>query len=234
MSISSDKTQKVSSIIRREQAGAFNSWKAPEVTGQAINKDNVDARSSISGSSSEGLDIDGPVTAQSLEEITKQAYDEGLQQGIEEGRKEGLRQQQEKIQTLSSINESVRKKSTEFDQVITEQLLDITIAIAKQIIRRELTTTPEEVMGVIREAIALMPDQSSNIILKLHPEDAILVREIYDVSSDSDLSWKIFEDPGIHRGGCILSSDSSEINAELNQRIQVIVNNLLGGERSSD
>ncbi len=89
-------------------------------------------------------------------------------------------------------------------------------------------------MAVVREAIACLPASSEKLIMKLHPDDAALVREIYNLDEEHDRTWKIFEDPGLQRGGCIINSESSIVNADLDTRIATIVSQLLGGERSDD
>ena len=225
-----ERTDKIAfsdSLIRDEQAKAFSSWKAPEMTGQAVNRDNIDLRSQNSNQNK-------ATTAKSVEEIHQQAYDEGFQEGVEAGKQEGLASLMAHMQGIQSLHQAIASHANDFDQNIAEQLLNISIAVAKQIIRRELTTNPDEIMSVVQEAISMMPNQTDKITLKLHPEDAKLIRDIYDMQNNAELSWVIFEDPTIQRGGCIISSDYAELNAELDKRIASIVQQLIGGERSDD
>lgn len=218
--------ERLGSVLKGEKTTAYQSWQAPEVKGRSVNKDIVDAREAAENSEK--------VTAKSLEEITKQAYEEGFEKGKQAGHQAGLAIERERIQQLEALLQALRGKSESFDEQVTLQLVDLTIRIAKQIIRRELTINPDEIIAVIREAIGLIPDYAGQLTLKLHPEDAALFREIYELDKDTELSWKIFEDPSIQRGGCIISSETSEINAELDKRIQAIVSQLLGGERNDD
>ena len=202
----------------------------PEVTGQSVNSDQIDARKSARGSST----VKTPVTAQELEEIRKAAYQEGLSQGLEEGRKEAQNEQQSIANQLNTILNQCQQLASNFDEKVCEDLVTMTISIAKQVIRRELSIDPEQIMAVIREAINCLPSSTEKLILKLHPEDAVLVREIYQLDGELERTWKIFEDPGMQRGGCIINSESSVVNADLDNRIATIVSQLLGGERSDD
>ena len=88
-------------------------------------------------------------------------------------------------------------------------------------------------MGVVREALAILPVASSNVQLILHPEDAELVREIYSLS-ETELGWRIIEDPVLARGGCKVVTDTSQIDATLESRLAALISPLLGGERSGD
>ncbi|MCP3675705.1 MAG: flagellar assembly protein FliH [Gammaproteobacteria bacterium] len=221
---------KGSSIISADKVTSFDVWKPPEVTGQSVNSDQIDARKSAKGSST----VKTPVTAQEFEEIRKAAYQEGLEKGLENGRKEAQIEQQNITDSLNTILNQCHKLASNFDEKVCEDLVTMTISIAKQVIRRELSVNPEQIMGVIRESINCLPPSTEKLVLKLHPEDATLVREIYQLNEELERSWKIFEDPGMQRGGCIINSESSVINADLDNRIATIVTKLLGGERGDD
>ncbi|MCP4270921.1 MAG: flagellar assembly protein FliH [Gammaproteobacteria bacterium] len=221
---------KDSNLLSDKEKSGFNIWSPPEVIGQTINADQIDARKTVSASSTGA----GPVTAQSLEEIRKAAYLEGLEKGKSEGKEQVLVKQKQITNQLKGILQSCHQQASIFDQEICEQLVAITVSVAKQVIRRELNTDPEQIMAVIREAISCLPASSEKLLLKLHPDDAALVREIYHLDEEPDRTWKIFEDPGLQRGGCIINSESSLVNADLDARIATIVSQLLGGERSDD
>ncbi|MCP4272876.1 MAG: hypothetical protein GY781_13080, partial [Gammaproteobacteria bacterium] len=140
---------KDSNLLSDKEKSGFNIWSPPEVIGQPINADQIDARKTVSRSSKET----GPVTAQSLEEIRKAAYIEGLEKGKSEGKEQALVKQKQIINQLKGILQSCHQQASIFDQEICEQLVAITVSVAKQVIRRELNTDPEQIMAVIREAI---------------------------------------------------------------------------------
>ena len=50
------------------------------------------------------------------------------------------------------------------------------MALARQIVRRELKTDPTQIIGIIREAIAALPVAARDVRVHLHPEDAAVVR----------------------------------------------------------
>ena len=223
-------SNKGSNIISANQVTNFDLWMAPEVSGHSVNAEQIDARRAAKGSSA----VNTPVTAQELEIIHKDAYKDGLSKGLEEGREQARKEQQSITDSLNTILNQCQQLATSFDEQICEQLVAMTVSVAKQVIRRELSIDPEQIMAVIREAINCLPSSTEKLVLKLHPEDAILVREIYQLDEEPERAWKIFEDPGMQRGGCIINSESSVVNADLDHRIATIVSQLLGGERSDD
>jgi flagellar assembly protein FliH len=81
--------------------------------------------------------------------------------------------------------------------------------------------------------MSILPVSSRNISLILHPEDASLVRETYELS-ESELGWRIVEDPVLARGGCRISTETSQVDATLESRLATLIAPLLGGERDLD
>ena len=215
--------RRLSGVIKGKEAEQFSSWQPPAMLGRAINKDNVNP-----GAATSSQDASDAVTAQSLEEITKQAYEEGFQKGIKAGTDEGLRQQQDKITQLLSIIDALKSKSEEFDEQITEQLVELTTTIAKQVIRKELSLSSDAILTLVQEVLTVMPTGLEKMVLKLNPVDAKLVNDAYKLDESSVRGWRLIEDAAIQQGGCILSSDFSVINAELEQRIESVLNQLLG------
>jgi flagellar assembly protein FliH len=69
----------------------------------------------------------------------------------------------------------------------------------------------------------------------LHPEDASLVRNALSIEGgNEDPSWKLIEDPMITQGGCKIKSESSSINATLENRLAALAASVLGGKREED
>jgi len=221
---------KLTNIISAEDIKHFDRWIPPEMSGKTVNAEQIDANKTSSVSSQ----VNTAVTAQCAEEIRKAAHLEGLTAGKKEGRAAGLKEQQQLVEQLNLLLTQCHQQRGNFEQQICDQLVELCISISKQVIRRELATEPEQIMAVIRESISTLPASSEKVIIKLHPEDAALVKEIYHLDNDPDLAWKIFEDPNMQRGGCIINTETSMIDADLDNRIANIVSQLLGGERTDD
>lgn len=203
----------MSKIIRGEELADCQAWHVPEVQS--------------SGSHSK------PLTARQLEEIQEQARQEGLQQGIQEGREAGMREFVSRVQMLEQIVQALDKPFAELDQAVEEQLTQLAMLVARQLIRRELKTDPEQVIGVVREALAALPVAARNVRLALNPEDAALVREALSVGAD-DQAIQIVDDPVQTRGGCKVVTENSQIDASVESRLNAVIAKVLGGQRKAD
>jgi flagellar assembly protein FliH len=120
----------------------------------------------------------------------------------------------------------------ELDDQVQRQLSLLAGAIARQVIRREIKLNPADIVGVIRDTIALLPVTARDVRVYLHPDDARLVRSrLAEVSSER--AWSIVEDAVLPCGGCRVTSESSSIDAQVEQRLGAAIAAVLGDERSA-
>ncbi len=186
----------------------------------------------------------GPLTAADLEKIQKQAYDEayarGYAEGSEKGRQEALEQTraalEQAVTLLETALDTLAAPLEQIDREVTEHLVEMVIAVARHLVRRELRTDPGQVVAVVREAMEVLPTGAGNIRIFLHPEDAVLVREALSIreGGEGQRPWEIVDDPVLTRGDCRICSDHSFIDATLEKRLNRIAAEMLGGEREED
>jgi flagellar assembly protein FliH len=129
--------------------------------------------------------------------------------------------------------ESFEHPLRNLDNLVEKELLALVIAIVKQLVRREVKSDPNLIVGVVREALSVLPVSSRNVRLLLHPEDAELIREVYALG-DSEVGWQLIEDPVINRGGCKVVTDTSQVDASLESRLASLIAPLLAGARAID
>ncbi len=188
--------------------------------------------------------IDGPIVGRGrrradLDAIERDAWDQGYAAGRDAGLKAAQSEQQsaentmsQHVRALDEILQFMARPLADLDREVQLQLGSLAGAIARQIVRRELKTHPDEIVGVIRETIALLPVNAREVRVHLHPEDARLVRaRLTEVTSDR--AWSIVEDPILARGGCRVTSENSIIDAQLEQRVGAAIAAVLGDTRSA-
>ena len=106
--------------------------------------------------------------------------------------------------------------------------------VARQLVRRELATKPDEIVAVVRDAITALPIASANVLVHLHPEDATLVRNALSMSDEPEHEYRIVEDPVQARGGCRVLTKNSQIDASMERRLTAVIAKMLGGSRRND
>jgi flagellar assembly protein FliH len=175
---------------------------------------------------------------ESLTAIEREAWEQGHAQGREAGLAAAAQEAgaaaaeaDRRVQQLQGILDLMARPLADLDQQVQRQLASLAAAIARQIVRRELKTQPDEIVAVVRETVGLLPLLARQVRVHLHPEDAELVRSRF-ASASGERAWSILEDPMIARGGCRVTSDTSSIDAQLEQRLGTVIATMLGDERA--
>lgn len=178
----------------------------------------------------DGSEGKGYLTAGRLQDLQKEAYDEAWQKGHAEGVAAGQRDVQLRTARYDKLLRALSKPFDQMDESVERQLVELAIALVKQLFRREIKLDPTHVIGVVREAIQLLPVASRNVQVHLHPEDATLVRETL-TPAEGEPAWSIVEDPLIAHGGCNVITECSQIDATAEARLQAVINAAFGDER---
>jgi flagellar assembly protein FliH len=169
-------------------------------------------------------------TVSGLADLQAEAYREAFEQGLAEGREAGRGEVRAQVEKLAGMFYDLAKPFEVLDAEVERELLTLAMALARQIVRRELKTDPTQIIGIIREAIAALPVAAREVRVHLHPEDAAVVRQNL-APTESERAWTIIEDPVMARGGCLITTTTSRIDARLETRLGAILSELMGTER---
>ena len=156
--------------------------------------------------------VDGPVVGrrrrrEDLQLIEREAWDTGHAAGREAGMAAARAEHQrmteelrERAQRFSHMLDLLAKPLQQLDDSVYVSLGMVIEAIVRQLMRRELKTGSEQIVGVVRSAVSELPMAARDVRVHLHPEDAAVLREKL-AEPASDRAWRIVEDPVLSRGG---------------------------------
>jgi flagellar assembly protein FliH len=205
------------------QAAAVERWSMPEVGGPII-----------------GRSRDEKKVAPNTVDLVRQALEEGEARGYQAGLAKAQAQSQasldalaERVKQLDSILQLLGQPLTQLDADIEKELLHLTLTVGKQLARRELRIDPSQVIGIIRESLSQLPAAARDVRIHLHPEDAATVRERL-AEPTNERAWTVVEDPTLTRGGCIVRTETSQIDVRLESRVNAVIANALGEERAPE
>jgi flagellar assembly protein FliH len=171
-------------------------------------------------------------TVSGLADLQAEAYKEAFDQGLAEGREAGRGEVRAQVEKLAGMFYDLAKPFEALDAEVERELLTLAMALARQIVRRELKTDPTQIIGIIRDAIAALPVAAREVRVHLHPEDAAVVRQNLS-PTENERAWAIIEDPVMARGGCQITTATSRIDARLETRLAAILSDLMGTERQA-
>jgi flagellar assembly protein FliH len=172
------------------------------------------------------------VLRQALQESEARGYAAGLAKAQAESAA-SLDASTARVAQLDSILQLLGHPLAQLDGEVEKELLHLTLAVGKQLARRELRVDPTQVIGIIRESLSQLPASAREVRVHLHPEDAATVRERL-AEPTKERAWTIVEDPTLSRGGCMVRTETSQIDARLDSRISAVIANALGEERAPE
>lgn len=167
------------------------------------------------------------------QKIRQQAYEKSYAKGYMEGLTQGQREMGEQISYINAIIASLSMPMSNIDGMVVDEMVQLSMAIAKQLIRRELKMSPDEVVSVVKEALNVLPLSAVDITLELHPADADLIRKTL-LDNESHCDWRIVENPVLTRGGCRATSSTSRVDATVEKRLNEVIAQVMGDERTPE
>ncbi|GAB4392935.1 MAG: hypothetical protein Tsb005_09100 [Gammaproteobacteria bacterium] len=166
-----------------------------------------------------------------LEELTAQAKKQGYQAGYEEGYRAG---QDAGKKNIEVAQQALQKLLTVFDkpthlieQTVEQELLHLSVKLAEHLIKYEITKNPAVILETIKEAVAVLPFNTTQRQLLLNPADVELLQQQLAENDVILQTCQLIADDTIQRGECKLLTDSTHIDATLHTRLEAILERLL-------
>ena len=155
-------------------------------------------------------------------------YAAGLAQGLADGRQRAGDELAGDAARMAALLDSLAAPLAALEQELLDSMLQLACALARQVVRRELTAVPGRIGELVREGVAALPPAARQISVHLHPLDLDLVRSM-SPRARSDARWELVGDASLSRGGCRISTESSEVDLTLETRLGEAFDRLLEG-----
>ncbi|MDH5329821.1 MAG: flagellar assembly protein FliH [Aquincola sp.] len=192
-------------FIPREELSEFSSWRP-------------DAFGDTGGGAASPDDPRRSAAQQAAVQSARQA-------GYQDGYRDGLValesfKQSFATQMAAQIGAIVAAFDAEFMQLesqIADTVARTATALARQVVRSELSTRPELVAAVAAQAVEAVLLSAKHIRLHVHPDDQALVASGADEVLRAR-GARLLSDPRISRGGCVVESELGRIDAGIEAR----------------
>lgn len=174
-------------------------------------------------------------TVRQLEALEEEARAEGYAKGLAEGRAQAAEELGHRVAEVEALLDALARPLQDLDAEVEHQLVELAMAVARQLVRRELRSRPDEVIGVVRQALSALPASARHVRVHLHPEDAALVKSALKPGEGGhEHAWEIREDAMLTRGGCLVNAESSQVDARVETRLGAVIAAIMGGARDDD
>jgi len=156
------------------------------------------------------------------EAASRQGYEEGLAQAREEAKSQSGR--------LRELTESYSAALDTLDFRLSDQVLNLALDVARQVVAGELAARPERILDVVNLALRQMVETTREARLLLNPDDAAIIRPLLNEALDKS-RLRIVEDVRIVRGGCLIETPQGDLDATLQARWRQVVT-VLGSNKN--
>ncbi len=162
--------------------------------------------------------------AEEIARLRQQATTEGRAAGHAEGYTLGYAEGQHQVRMeaaqLAAVLTQLEEAMANFNQQVANDLLALSLEVARQVIRHSIELQPERILDSVREALA--QSHHTHAVVSVHPEDAALIRRHADELLAPG-GHRLREDIHVTRGGCLIDAGGGQIDASLETRWRRIV-----------
>ena len=155
--------------------------------------------------------------------IKKSAFEEGYRAGLEKCNAD-LEKFRQSLNSFMNANKDVF-------EYIAPDILEISVDIAKKIIKKEVDADPQILIDTIVDILKTTSKNEPKIVIRVRPQAVQFIKDTipnitYQYGIDSKIN--IVADPSVEEGGCIFQTNNGIVDASVDTQIEIIKKALEG------
>ena len=157
------------------------------------------------------------------ENIKKSAFEEGYRNGINQANAD--------IENLRANMTKFLGATKEVFEYIAPDILEISIDIAKKIIKKEVESDPQVLINTITDVLKTVSKNEPKINIRVRPQSAQFIKDtLPTVTYQYGIEAKInvIADPSVEEGGCIFQTANGIVDASIDTQLEIIKKALEG------
>ena len=142
-----------------------------------------------------------------------------------EGYQEGLQTAQEDLERVKESLSAFFNAKQEIYDNIAPDILEISLDIAKKIIKKESIESPDVILNNIKDIMKGLSKEEAKITLRVNPSQAAMLKnDVPEVADSLGLEAKIIivADETITEGGCLVTTTNGVIDATIESQLAII------------
>lgn len=151
------------------------------------------------------------------ENIKKSAFEEGYRKGLEQS-KEDLDKFRNELSSFMNAPKNVF-------EYIAPDILEISVDIAKKVIKKEVETDPQVLINTIVDVLKTLSKGEPKINIRVKPQAVQFIKDTlpnitYQYGIDAKIN--IIADPSIDDGGCVFQTNNGIVDASVDTQLEII------------
>ncbi len=171
----------------------------------------------------------GKKLTEKFEQEKKEQYSLGFKEGEKTGIEEGKEAVRPFIEDFLTISKQISDEKSIILHKSEKNVITICYLIAKKIIKKEIEKDDKIILNIIRGSLNYISGET-RILLKLNPEDYNIIKEYekeLTIAMSDIKDFSIEANEKITRGGYLIETDSGDIDARLETKIDELERVLL-------
>ncbi len=157
------------------------------------------------------------------ENIKKSAFEEGYRAGLEKANTD--------LEVFRNNLAQFMGAQKDVFEYIAPDILEISVDIAKKIIKKEVEQDPQVLMNTIVDVLKTVSKNEPKIIIRVKPQAVQFIKDTipnitYQYGIDSKIN--IVADPSIEEGGCVFQTNNGIVDASIDTQLEIIKKALEG------
>ena len=157
------------------------------------------------------------------ENIKKSAFEEGYRLGLDKAEAD--------LESFRKNLSCFMNARSDVFEYIAPDILEISVNIAKTIIKKELESDPQVLINTIVDVLRTVSKNEPKINIRVRPQAVQFIKDTipnitYQYGIDSKIN--IISDPSIEEGGCVLQTNNGIVDASIDTQLEIIKKALEG------
>lgn len=160
-----------------------------------------------------------------LQRYQEESYQRGLQDGKNLAER-GLLNVFKGLRTAAEVIQSLREKVLRDSE---DDLLALSLAVARKVIAREVVQDRDTVLRLIRSALQALNEQDA-LVIRIHPDDHALLMTSQNSALKNELAavkFTLKPDPTIEIGSCQIEAERGTVDTGFEVQLEEVYRHLL-------
>lgn len=153
------------------------------------------------------------------------------QSAFEEGYRKGLEQSQADMEQFRAKFNNFMGATKEVFEYIAPDILEISVDIAKKIIKKEVESDPQVLMNTIIDVLKTVSKSEPKVNIRVKPQAVTFIKDTlpniaYEYGIDAKIN--VIADPSVEDGGCVFQTNNGIVDASIDTQLEIIKKALEG------
>jgi flagellar assembly protein FliH len=172
------------------------------------------------GAATPGSGTRAESTEQEIENKVQEAFRAGLQQGEAAARQKAEAEIAERLQALARTTTEIASLRQQIRREGERELVELSLAIARRILHRELTIDPEALSALIKAAVHKIDLRETHRV-RTHPDHAATIsRCLTQIGAPAKI--EVVADAGLERGAAVFETSRGTVDASVETQLAEI------------